>query len=353
MAVFTVGIVNKEPKIEIQVSPLFEMMACLRYCHLNKGGKQEDLKKFYNNHQKLLFKFYGNFEYGAQLAECILGLKNEEHTFENLMKYLKSVKREEFLYYLLGRYLSINEIKKILDNEKSPSDIIQQKIRNLKGNINKEQLDFVKNYEDEFSDLFKLWNNFYKNVFRDMELDLESKWIQSNNLLMKDLLESDLNQLISKLLYGNQMPKQFPDSDIKLIRFIPSFFVTPRFITIWGFGELNIVYDMSLYLNKKNITYNQKKDEEKSLKQMSEIGKSLSELGRLKILSLISSKPKIKSQEIAQRMGITTATVSRHLSILKNNNLIIERKENGYNIYNVNIDEFEKYFNNIRRKILK
>lgn len=44
MAVFNI---NKDCKIEFEISPLFEMMASLRSCYLNKGGSEKVLITFY------------------------------------------------------------------------------------------------------------------------------------------------------------------------------------------------------------------------------------------------------------------------------------------------------------------
>lgn len=351
MAVFTIGTINRNCKIEYKVSPLFEMMACLRSCYLNKGlNNEENLKKFYNKNEKTIIKFYGNFEYGAQLAECILGLESE-HTFQNFFNYLKHLNKEDFLYYLLGRYINPNQIKDILKQSKKPTEVIKNRIEQLDGIINDEQLKFIKNFDAYYNELINLWIEFYEEFFYGKEIELKNKWKKTNRLLDSDFSSNDFNKVISKLLTGYNVPEQFPTKETRLIRFYPSKYVSPKFIVIWGLGELNIVYDMSLYLNKEYILHKKienKLEEEKSLKELSETAKSLSELGRLKILSLIANSPNIKAQEIAKQLNITTATVSRHINMLKQNNVISERKEKAFNIYTINQQELESFFNDIK-----
>ncbi|MDQ1853999.1 ArsR/SmtB family transcription factor [Bacillus stercoris] len=152
---------------------------------------------------------------------------------------------------------------------------------------------------------------------------------KSNKNLNKDLLSNGFDKVISKLLTGYEIPEQFPFKQTKSIRFYPSIYVSPKFIVIWELGELNIVYDAYRYSGEEfQNSYNEQKIEEaKSLEKLSDIGKSLSELVRLKILSLISNNSKIKSQEIANELNIATATVSRHLSLLKQNNLVLEKRK--------------------------
>lgn len=351
MAVFTIAAIDRDCNIEYKISPLFEMMACLRSCYLNKGKNEKGLKIFYKENHEALSKFYGKFEYGAQLAECILGLK-EKHTFPNFIEYLNKLEKDEFLFYLLGRYIEPLEIKQILEHStRSPREEIRDRIEHLNGVVNEEQIDFIENYSSYYTELIKLWSSFYEEFFKQKEAEIMTKWEQSNKFLNVDLLSNGFDKIISKLLTGYEIPEQFPTKETKLIRFYPSLYVSPKFIVIWGFGELNIVYDATVYLSEEinNELIKQKIEEEKSLESLSEIGKSLSELGRLKILSLLSNNPKIKSQEIANELNITTATVSRHLSLLKQNHLIIERKENGFNIYTINQTEFDNYFNNIKK----
>lgn len=353
MAVFTIATINNNCTVECKISPLFEMMACLRSCYLNAGDSEVGLKKFYKENYETLDKFYGHFEYGAQLAECILGL-DKEHNFSNFIKYLNSLEKEVFLYYLLGRYIDVEEIQEILEEDGSPTEAIKKRIERLNGIINEEQLEFIENYNFYFEELVQLWSDFYEEFFKYKEYDLSVEWTQSSKLLEEDLQSNGFNKVVSKLLVGYEIPEQFPTKETKIIRFYPSLYVSPKFIVIWGLGELNIVYDASIY-SKENINHElmtQKLEEEKSLKNLSEIGKALSEIVRLKILRLIADNSKIKSQEIAHELNITTATVSRHLGLLKQNNLVIERKENGFNIYTINQTEFESYFKNMRINFL-
>ncbi len=46
---------------------------------------------------------------------------------------------------------------------------------------------------------------------------------------------------------------------------------------------------------------------------------------------------------MANNLNITVATVSRHLNLLKQSNLIKEQKENGYHVYEINENEIERY----------
>jgi len=354
MAVYTIESVNSNCKVEIATSSLFEMMACLRKCYILSGRIDCEpylptvrFDDFFKKNEKLIKKFYGRYEYGAQLAEFLVGI-SAPHTFNNLMEYINNVSKYEFLYYLFGRYISREEVEFLLNNSMSPLDDIRNKITSLGGLINPEQLEFAEHYDQFFAELVYLWKSFYKHCYFDLESKLGSLWDIANKRLAKDLKHLGIEKVVRKLLYDYKVPEQFPNKETKLIKFYPSYFVSPKFILIWAFGELHIIYDLKHYINENDIYFEENKVnilnyDQNKINHVSDIAKSLSEVVRIKILLFIANEEKIKSQEIANKLNITPATVSRHLSLLKQSNLIFEHKENGYNIYEINEKEIERY----------
>lgn len=68
--------------------------------------------------------------------------------------------------------------------------------------------------------------------------------------------------------------------------------------------------------------------------------KALSDESRREILLMLRDGP-LNAGEIADRFNMTKATVSYHLSILKEADLILEEKEKNYRIYKLNASIFE------------
>ncbi|MBB6175472.1 DNA-binding transcriptional ArsR family regulator [Anoxybacillus tengchongensis] len=353
MAVYTMEEVNHHCKVELSTSSLFEMMACLRKCYVS-SGKMEGVthlpvacfEEFFQQHESLLKKFYGRYEYGAQLAEFLVDLP-VPHTFSQLMSYIGRVSPYEFLYYLFGRYLSEKEIEICLTNTASPLDEIRSKITSLGGFVNDEQLEFAQNYEQYLRELTYLWEQFYRQCYVHIEPILSPLWGQANERLRVELNESGIEKMVRKLLYDYPIPEQFPTKETKLIKLYPSYFVSPKFILVWGLGELHIIYDMRHCINEKKLSLigypMEMKYDESQLQYVVDISKALSEIVRMKMLSFIANKEKMKSQEMANQLNITAATVSRHLNLLKQANLITEQKENGYHVYEVNENEIQRY----------
>ncbi|ADU95173.1 hypothetical protein GK2760 [Geobacillus kaustophilus HTA426] len=361
MAVYTMEEVNHYCKVELSTSSLFEMMACLRKCYISSGKMDGEphfpvarFEQFFREHESLLKKFYGRYEYGAQLAEFLVDLP-APHTFSQLMAYIDRVSQYEFLYYLFGRYLSEKEIEICLTQTASPFDEIRSKITSLGGFVNAEQLEFAQNYEQYLQELTYLWEHFYQQCYVHIEPILSPLWDQANERLRAELNQSGIEKMVRKLLYDYPIPEQFPTKETKLIKLYPSYFVSPKFILVWGLGELHIIYDIRHYINGKELSLSGNRMEirydEEQLQYVADIAKSLSEIVRMKILSFIANEENMKSQEMADQLNITVATVSRHLNLLKQSNLIMERKENGYHLYEINEKEVKNYCS-VLKKIL-
>lgn len=69
--------------------------------------------------------------------------------------------------------------------------------------------------------------------------------------------------------------------------------------------------------------------------------KALSEKTRLRILSLLIDKS-YAVEEIAEILGLSSATISHHLSILSKAGLVSARAEGHYNIYSFNLASLQK-----------
>lgn len=69
--------------------------------------------------------------------------------------------------------------------------------------------------------------------------------------------------------------------------------------------------------------------------------KALSDKNRRDILDLLRDKP-MKVGEIAEHFQMSGATLSYHLSLLKEAELIFETKEKNYRIYSLNTSVFEE-----------
>ncbi len=72
--------------------------------------------------------------------------------------------------------------------------------------------------------------------------------------------------------------------------------------------------------------------------------KALSDPTRREILKMLRERP-LSAGEIGERFRMTGATISHHLSVLKNTDLISDRHEGKYIFYELNLSIFEEMLN--------
>lgn len=73
----------------------------------------------------------------------------------------------------------------------------------------------------------------------------------------------------------------------------------------------------------------------------SETFKALSDPVRLEILNMLKRNGRMNAGEIADNFDLSKATISHHLKILKEQDLIYEEKEKNFIYYELNTSVFE------------
>lgn len=69
--------------------------------------------------------------------------------------------------------------------------------------------------------------------------------------------------------------------------------------------------------------------------------KALSDPVRLEILNMLKKNGRMNAGEIAENFDLSKATISHHLKILKEQDLIYEEKEKNFIYYELNTSVFE------------
>jgi len=89
-----------------------------------------------------------------------------------------------------------------------------------------------------------------------------------------------------------------------------------------------------------------------NLRKKSEIFKALSEPNRIRILLMLLKKP-LCVCEITSILGLSTATVSNHLSILRNSGFIIDEKHSKWINYKINKQNDNPIIKNILDNLIE
>lgn len=82
------------------------------------------------------------------------------------------------------------------------------------------------------------------------------------------------------------------------------------------------------------------------MRQFLKVFKALSDPNRVRIVKMLEDKP-LCVCEIKDILGLANSTVSKHLSLLRDAELIIDEKDGKWVYYRLNTLEFEKYVNQI------
>ena len=89
------------------------------------------------------------------------------------------------------------------------------------------------------------------------------------------------------------------------------------------------------------------------MKQLGKIFKALSDTNRLRILRMLDSRPLLCVCEIREILQLATSTVSAHLSILREADLIVDEKDNKWVNYSLNKNSKNSSVKNILALVLK
>ncbi len=78
------------------------------------------------------------------------------------------------------------------------------------------------------------------------------------------------------------------------------------------------------------------------MEKLSNLFKALSDPNRLRILKMLEIRP-LCVCEITRCLGLATSTVSKHLSILKENGLVLDEKDGKWVTYRIKLDMESEY----------
>jgi ArsR family transcriptional regulator len=88
------------------------------------------------------------------------------------------------------------------------------------------------------------------------------------------------------------------------------------------------------------------------MRELVKIFKSLSDTNRLRILKMLEVKP-LCVCEITAVLNLATSTVSKHLAILRDVDLIIDEKDGKWVNYRLNLGEYQIYVNELLHLLTK
>ncbi|WP_409272110.1 ArsR/SmtB family transcription factor [Neobacillus sp. SCS-31] len=232
----------------------------------------------------------------------------------------------DFVQSFLGGEIPRDLIAKLLT---SPEDIESMEDRYEWSTPEKRQ--FIKtfllelhSFRKEFFDAFLhiLHGDYFQKWINAKQADIDQQLLELKKLNMKPLA-------LSQYVMGKTFKRT---SDYKLYYFFPSYGFSPFKMRVFNHAVCIVIFGCAQPLND---------DREKS-KELSKILKVLSDPNRLLILRMLCVKKEYGAR-LAEYVGVTTATVSHHLDLLKKANLIKEEKIGAIKYFSADPVQLEKF----------
>jgi DNA-binding transcriptional ArsR family regulator len=259
--------------------------------------------------------------------------------YHNMRLFLKNVSEMtdlEFLFYFFGEDIPQSQLEEILHK---PSVIYS-----LEPTLWWQTEHDKKALEELVSTL----SAFRANLSKVLLEITNSNWLlknmeENNTVLQEQMIKLKSFHMEGLPLAQYVMGKPFKRSSLyEVYYFIPSIFLVHERIRIFNAKTCMVIYNISTSTIDVKET-----SAEFELKL-----KALSDRNRLLILRLLSSR-KEYGAKIAEYLGITTATVSHHLELLKKAGFITEEKIGTIKYFSLNQRYTEKLLNEVESFIIK
>lgn len=175
--------------------------------------------------------------------------------------------------------------------------------------------------------LISLLQDIYHSYFAMVEADLRPRYQAAVDTIYQALAKNSAYDVAEKIM--NRRIDESPS--IQTILFLPSYYVNPHYIMAYNHSSRMFLYDMR----------RTEQDKGRANQNLTNALKALSDSTRLEILRLLISQPTY-GKILADRLHLTTATISHHLDVLSSAHLIHENRNGNTKYFSADEDEIQK-----------
>ena len=168
--------------------------------------------------------------------------------------------------------------------------------------------------------------DIYHSYFAAVEADLRPKYQAAIETLYEELAENSTYDVAEKIM--NRRIDESPS--INAIFFIPSYYINPHYIMAYNHSSRIFLYDMR----------RTEQDKGRANQNLTNALKVLSDSTRLEILRLLILQPTY-GKIMADRLHLTTATISHHLDVLSSAHLIHESRNGNTKYFSADEDKIQ------------
>jgi DNA-binding transcriptional ArsR family regulator len=266
-----------------------------------------------------LSTLYEPFFKGAIFTELAVDYPDQDDV-PGFIAYVRDMDPYLFLFYILGRYLTPDEIRATgLD----AAAIVKGLDTCLEEYCWYTQLPLERMLEDVPAfqrRLTDLWRRYWGDYFHTQVQDLYPRWEKAINQKMEILSCEGGRGLLEYVTGKRELPPPLPpDQPITEVLFIPVYFISTPTCVNYGYGSMTVLFDSERSESRAaEMEYNKG--------QLLAMLKALGDSSRLDILRLVLlTDGGMHGKQIAARLNLSPSAVSRHLAQLKDAGLISEQ----------------------------
>jgi DNA-binding transcriptional ArsR family regulator len=281
---------------------------------------------------------HSRFENGILLMELAVDYP-DHHDVPGFLSYVEEMSIPTFLFYVLGRLAPPEEMEKLKPNMDSLLSIIP--LAFPEGCSHTEQrfrtggfVELLAEPEVYKARMVALWRSYWETYFAQEIKRYAALWQESTTEKSRALATSDAEEFVQRLSNHKKLPEQIPQGyTTREVVLVPSFFVRHQ-LTFYGYGSTTIIYDCQL-------TEQRREQLETLEEEILTLTKALADKTRLSLLKWIVRDPQVYGRQLAKLCRISQPSVSRHLRVLKEADLVEEKPTGNHLTYEVHRERME------------
>jgi DNA-binding transcriptional ArsR family regulator len=316
--------------VDFKISPVYEMMSSLQVLlhPLRQGDWAEEARlTLGKNFVEQLKQLYKSVQNGAAFFELAVDYADHEDVL-GFIHYVRQMDAATFMYYLMGRVFTREEITRAGINAKGINSLLDAPDTSYHVWICLPVTDLADDLSGFQSHLTDIWEWYWTEYFAEYVETLRSFWMDSMQEKRAYLIREGGEALLEHVKGdGKRLPPLLPaDMPYHEVLFVPLFLIGKRAYMFYGYGNVTVLYD-------SQRTEARVAEIEATKAVALNTMRALSDESRLKILQIIAhGEGRYNGKAIAAKMGLSASAVSRHLSQLKDGNLIVEESADNRNI---------------------
>lgn len=314
--------------IEFQMSPVHELMISLQNFampHKHKDWVEQTYAVLGEEFQQAI---KANEKYWLGFGCMELGVDYpDQEDVPGFLEYVRTMPPANFLFYFLCRLFPVEQIEA---TQLDPQGLIEMVLNfpDLSRHIYLPTDPYwtydVPQLQHQIADMWQwYWDGFLQHQIER----LRPLWQNAINEKQATLARAGGMALVEQLTGKTQLPPPLPhDYPLEQIILMPMALLPRPAYLYHGYGKIVILFDA-----QQNPNY--EAELERLAHKTLETIQALGDENRLRILRLIAPPgSRYNGKKIAEKLGMTPSTVSRHMSQLKAGNLISEESIDNRNI---------------------